>query len=301
GRLVSEAKPASPAELNLRFEESKEMVGWGAQPNLFSRAHEAGFNTGLMGWYHPYCRIIGDDLTVCSFKELNSRPQGKTLPEALLNQIKSLAQTIPFIDTLGIVGEGNLAMFEKSQQRLQEDGLKAYFNMLAEAKELTTNNQLNLVFIHWPVPHSPVIYNRFKNDFQLDKKNSYIDNLALVDRTIGEIRRAMEAAGVWQDTILLITSDHPLKKRVWLSYLGDYSKEDADLINDKGDARIPFVLKLANQKEAITYDSAFNTILTQDLLLALLKGEISDPASVTGWLENKRAIAESPYNYNKKK
>ena len=62
------------------------------------------------------------------------------------------------------------------------------------------------------------------------------------------------------------------------------------------DPRIPFVLKLAGPHEPITYDPAFNTVLTHDLLLALLRGEVSGPQSVVAWLDAHRSIGDSPFN-----
>ena len=63
GRLVTRAQPVSPSEVMLNFEGTTEAVPWSAQPNIFSRSIELGVNTGLVGWYHPYQRIIGKNLT----------------------------------------------------------------------------------------------------------------------------------------------------------------------------------------------------------------------------------------------
>ena len=123
----------------------------------------------------------------------------------------------------------------------------------------------------------------------------YLDNLALVDRTVGELRRAMERAGTWDQTTVVISADHWWRTEMWSR--GPFlTKEDAALSGTKMDHRIPFVVKLAGQQEPVIYDHPFNTVLTHDLLLALLRGEVSSPQTVAAWLDAHRTIGDSPYN-----
>jgi arylsulfatase A-like enzyme len=91
---------------------------------------------------------------------------------------------------------------------------------------------------------------------------------------VGEIRRSMENAGTWDSTTVLFTSDHPYREAMQL--------------DGKSDPRIPYILKLAGQKEGVEYAPQFNTVLTADLLIEVLRGEIADAASVAAWLDRNR-------------
>jgi arylsulfatase A-like enzyme len=102
-----------------------------------------------------------------------------------------------------------------------------------------------------------------------------VDSLALLDRAVGEIRRSMENAGTWEATTVLFTSDHPYR--------------EARQLDGKSDPRIPYILKLASQKEGVEYTQPFNTVLTADLLMDVLRGEITGPASAMAWLDRNRA------------
>jgi hypothetical protein len=73
GRLVASVKSAGPYELLLTFPTQQAAVGWSSQPDIFTAARAAGFNTALVGWYHPYCRVIGDRLTSCLWEPANER------------------------------------------------------------------------------------------------------------------------------------------------------------------------------------------------------------------------------------
>ena len=48
-------------------------------------------------------------------------------------------------------------------------------------------------------------------------------------------------------------------------------------------------MKLAGEKQGAEYQPKFNTVLTADLALAILRGEVSDAASVASWLDRNRS------------
>jgi len=67
GRLISKAEPRGAGELMVTYGDSAAPVPWSRQPNVFSSARELGFNTALVGWNHPYCRVLGSSLSACSW------------------------------------------------------------------------------------------------------------------------------------------------------------------------------------------------------------------------------------------
>jgi len=165
--------------------------------------------------------------------------------------------------------------------------------MLEDAKKTVTSSDFGLTLLHWPIPHPYGIYNRVKKNLAWNEEGSYLDNLELVDRTLGELRSLMETAGIWQNTAVLITSDHAYRINVWKSRM---KSEESAAVAGKEDHRVPFLLKLAGQETAVTYDPPFNTILIHDIILALLHGKISDPDSLITWLDQHRSIGQSPYD-----
>ena len=100
GRLVSGSKPLDADELMVTFAGTKEAVGWSTQPNLFSKAREAGFRSAVVGWYLPYCRMITDTLTSCSWQvtvgPLDDRRM--TVPDCMVAQIQNVMEVTPFAE-----------------------------------------------------------------------------------------------------------------------------------------------------------------------------------------------------------
>lgn len=297
GRFVSGAAAVNPSELMITFEDSQDNVSWGAQPSIFSKAREMGVNTTLVGWYHPYCRIIGESLDSCIYYDVRKRGWG----EVFLSQAAALINTVPFVARSGLLNDSSFGLIKREEGARKQNFLGIYFSMLDDARRLAADPSVGLVLIHWSIPHSPNIYDRASEEFTWNKKVGYLDNLALVDRTVGDIRREMERAGVWENTTLLITSDHSLRGKHLRANFPPVTAESATEAYGKPDPRVPFVLKLSGKTQGVTYDPAFNTVVTHDLLLALLRGEIGSTESVTAWLEKNRSVAESPYKRNRKR
>jgi hypothetical protein len=277
GQLVEEAKQSHANELMLKM--SNGMTGaWSVEDDVFKAARRAGFSTGLNGWYHPYCRVIGDRLDWCSwapiFDETNP-PVARSLPGYASRWFQTAVLKIPLLFRL-------YRTRYDEQYQLEFRGFHRWaFQRTEQQSESLLRADLNLKFLHYPVPHGPGIYDITTGSLTIDSKSTYIDNLVLADRTLGKIRELLEAGGNWDRSIVLVTSDH------WW--------REAPLVNGKRDHRIPFMLKLAGQKSEVEYKHAFNTILTRDLLLKILQGELNSPTEVMTWIDSNSHLGESPF------
>ena len=302
GRMVDAAKEAGPSELAVQFHGSAEKVSWSTQPNIFARARQAGNTTAIVGWYHPYCRIFGKDLTACSWDPLSDVEESVTdklsIKHNMLYQIK---KSFLFLIHRFLSAETVERLAPNPDETRLKYEAKSYLSIMNDTRRAALNPDLNLVFAHLPIPHPPGLYNRERGELTSEGGRSYLDNLALADRALGELRAAMESAGLWDSTTVLISSDHWWRAReIWNPATGEarwkqfWTKEDAMMWDEKGDHRIPFILKLAGQKEGVAYDPAFNTVISQELLLAILRGEVSRPEDAVGWIDKHRLEVPTP-------
>ena len=83
---------------------------------------------------------------------------------------------------------------------LQRRQQKQYFEIRDRAYRAAVDPRLALLMLHLPLPHPYPFYNRRDRSFNLEGNLDYFDNLALADRTIGELRQALEQARMWDDT-----------------------------------------------------------------------------------------------------
>jgi arylsulfatase A-like enzyme len=137
-----------------------------------------------------------------------------------------------------------------------------------------------------PVPHPPYFYDAAtgKNSRAAtpitgifhQTQEGYIDALALTDKIIGELRHAMEQAGVWDSTTLIFSADHPYRHRT-------------ELDGHPVGRRVPYLVKFAGSQKPVSYGAAFSALLTRKLIQAILSGELSRPEEIPPWIDGRRA------------
>jgi len=119
-----------------------------------------------------------------------------SLPLPTLDQLRSLFET------------PNFSVFGQSLCLRQQ--VQNYRDLTNRAIQLAVNPSIYLAFLHLHGPHPPHVFNRLTGGFTLSNSpiRGCTDSLALTDRTLGEIRRAMETTGVWDHSVVLVASDH---------------------------------------------------------------------------------------------
>lgn len=252
GRQVFSVEPTGKAGLRLHFLDEPNQADWPGPPNLFSQARQAGFNTAMVGWFFPYCRLFNEELNRCYSESMDTRVLD--FQPSLATSIGSQLRTL-------------------SPLEVRQRHLDRYLAMQEESRKAVADPKLGLVVLHLAVPHEPAIYLRDRGELTLFNFRSdwYFDNLALADRTLGDLRREMERADLWDQSTVIVTSDHPLR---WYA-----------MLDETVDPRVPFLVKLAGQKQGIVYQGPLHSLIAHDLTLAALRGELSQPEQVTRWLD----------------
>lgn len=268
-RMLSYGTKAPPS-FSVQDPEGLDRVPWRKLDTVFSVARQDGFNTGLVGWYLPYCRMLDTVLTECAWWPMPTQATstGDTYGQKLIGQTRSLLET----DSLSPFGQ---SLATQQKVRLYEAAMEA-------SKRQIDDPGLGLVFLHLPVPHAPHAYDRRTGRFDLKNKplSGYVDSLALADRTLGEFRREMEAHGTWDRTTVIISADHPFRV--------------ATAIDGKPSFLVPFLIRFPKDPHAATFEPRFNTILTADLVIAVLNGQIRDTAQAKAWLQSRSNQVEAP-------
>ena len=253
GRRLS-STVVNGCNLKLNLEDTGGYLDWNAAPSVFSRARSMGINTALVGWYLPYDRLLGGNLNYCSWY---SNPILDPASEATF--LGSMRQQVGSLG--GILHARQL--FIGACKGSLKDGLSAI-----------ADTNLSLVLLHLPPPHDPSVYLPGKKEFSVTippTAASYFNNLALADVELGELRRAIEASKDQDNTWLIVSADHSWRK----------SKQ----YDGRRDYRVPFLVKGPHNGSPMAYSHQFNTLLTGDLILAILRGEVGDQASVARWLD----------------
>ena len=264
GRPVVAVVPVSPNDLELTFADGKTGL-WSTHPNVFSRARVFGYDTAVIGWQLPYPRVLGSSLGVADFRPsvAHEQTRGDTVSQALRNQWGSLVPP--------------LHVRQLFAQRVAELGDLAI--------RTASNGRFGLVMLHLPLPQPPSIYDRATGRLTAwnftGAEAEYLDNLALADRVVGELRRSLERARLLDRTWIVVSSD-----RWWRA---------SRRLDGQVDHRVPFLVRPPDGGRTAHVDGAFNTLSTHDLVLAILRGSISDTDSAATWL--RRYPSAPPKDY----
>ena len=254
GLRISWAIPKSASELALKIADTGKVISWADLPSVFDSARELGINTALVGWYHPYPRVLGRSLNYCSWY-----PCGWYQPVRAPSLVEAMASSLEAL------------LWNFHIRELHADMCRS---MLADSLSLTTNSTYGLVFLHLAPPHSPGVFNPSTGRYtvlNLSKVRGYFDNLVLADRTLGGLRRAMETSGQWDTSWVIVSTDH--------------SWRGSPLYDGKRDLRVPFFVKVPGAAQPTTYSHEINTALTHDLVLAVLRGELTNQQQTVTWLD----------------
>ena len=289
GKIFSRAELVDADTLRVYPEGSNQGANWRDQPNVFKKARAMGKNAEIVGWHHPYCRVLGD-MTVRCTEVPSGHPTAALLRETSVAD-EGIPHAVRFLFRLQL---GNLLdMLHWGYEETSENGRdgyvqrrqqKQYFRIRDLAYAQAADPQIDFLFIHFPLPHLFAIYNREGQNFELNDSLNYADNLALVDRTVGEMRKAMEQAGLWDSTGILITSDHGLRPDLWRGRMG-WTPELEQLTGGRQSESVPFIVKLAGENLGATYERAFSSVVSSDLVLAMLRGDVTTVQSAAAWLD----------------
>ena len=115
----------------------------------------------------------------------------------------------------------------------------------------------------------------------------YFDNLAVVDRVLAEFEDRLERDGRWDDTALVVTSDHSLRTWLWQGE-GAWTEEEERETGGQQSPHVPFVVKFAGRHEPLVYEKPFTIALLYDVVLAMADGEVTNPAELAAWLDANR-------------
>jgi hypothetical protein len=290
GSVISGATPGGPSDLELKTGNSRSK--WSAMDNVFRDAQALSRKTALAGWFHPYCRIFSHELDACFWvpgidPNVNVASFHTGLADTMWAEFERNARKFHTDFRFFL----NLPVRDPDPDLVQQ--VENYRQLVVRAQAYSANPDYGLVFLHLNIPHPYGIYDVATHRLSAKPGSTYLDNLQLADLALGDIRRSMEAAGVWSSTTVMVSSDHWWRTEAWSRDPHWTSAENA-VAPTVPDHRVPFMVKLAGQEQGASYDSAFNTVVTRALVKAIFNGSIQTTSDLTAWMDRNRTFGELP-------
>jgi hypothetical protein len=250
-------------------------------PTVLDDAAALGRRSGIVGWFHPYCRLFAKKLAACHWS-----PSGDVLPGS---RWQAFAPQMPFHQRLFRQiarsvwsAESLVGAAESEFQRARH--LERVTAMHQAAKAMVADPRLQLVILHLSLPHLPGIYDaRAKQPGPISTAD-YVGNLILADQSLGEYRNAIENAGLGDSTALVVTADHVLRS-TWRETA--FWNDAAETLVKQTSGTVPFFVRLPGQTEPAVVSRRFPALLARELTAKILSRELRSPAAVAGYLDRR--------------
>jgi len=251
---------------------------------VFQDAENFGYPTDLVGWYNPYCRMLPAVLERCywtdDYTDSNGLAADGTFESNLLTPVSSmlgrhdtLRHVLDRIFGIEIRGSNSVKLHILDYQNLSKEGDMALLDRSAA-----------LTFLHLPIPHPGGIYDR-KTATLTTGYSTYMDNLALADSYLAQVRSLLEKTGQWDSSTVIVMGDHGWRTSLlWKTLPGWTSDEEKASADGPFDDRPAYIVKLAGQRTNERIDHPFKAIRTRKLVDALMKQEIQTPADLESWV-----------------
>jgi hypothetical protein len=270
GRRIDEIRSTVEGDLSYKDESQHRWVPFDPNATLLALAKQNGWNSGVDGWYIPYCRILNSVPNSCSW-------ESSILATGLYgtSEENSVLVNAAFLPNMFLGKLGNRET-TASSAHMQE-----YRNVMARTSVLIDNDQVQFVYLHLPVPHPPGIYDRVRH--RLRAGGTYLDNLVLADDTLGILLRQIDASPSANVTTLIVSSDHSWRVPLWKP-AQDWTPEEERASGGRFDDRPVLLIHFSGQTSNREVDAMTPELLEHDMVAGMLTGKIKTPENLAGFL-----------------
>lgn len=251
GSAVSGIAIAPQNKLSLRIQDGG-MLRFEERTSLFARLPGGPQSASVLGFYHPYCKML-PTLQACHSTYLGNAGRWfdslAFFSEAVFSTLRHLKWSVQYMP------ESLLYHFDPMY--------RASVNSLTRLDDTLKNPRSALDFIHLNIPHLPNVYvQRLLRQPVGTEQAAYIQNLAGADALLGRILGNLEELAKRQDILLIVSSDHWLRTR------------------SPQPARVPFIAWKVGAAEGMDLSRPFSTVHSGSLALAFLNGTVTSQAEV---------------------
>jgi hypothetical protein len=224
----------------------RRMIPFDEGGSIFGSLAAEGRTASVLGFYHPYCKLF-------SLARCDSWP----FPE---------------------VGELKSALVANIPNGLLEKAIHpAYWDTITSRSLRLLPGYIErddaLTFIHLNCPHLPSSYaDRLLHlPASSDPLVEYSHNLRLADAILGQIIEGLERQAARHDLLLVVSSDHWLRKR-W------YSASETEVSRP-----VPLIMWKVGDSKGIELPAPLSTVHTQAMILDFLHGKIDTQSEIAQW------------------
>jgi len=262
GRRIEKFRSTIGGEFSYWDDKERRWLAYDPDETLFGLAQRNGWQTGVDGWYNPYCQTLAPVLNACY------RDAGIVfvpMEEYGASEEKSA------LENAAALPDQFVAALTHRQKTTAEEHIQAYRNIMARTEGLIDASQLRFVFLHLPVPHPPGIYDRKQR--RLRSGGDYLDNLVLADETLGTLLGEIDASPSAGQTTVIVSSYHSWRTSIWKP-TESWTVEEERASGGKFDDRPVLLIRFPGEDSPEDVRAALPELLEHDVIERMLQGQM---------------------------
>jgi hypothetical protein len=270
GKPIADVRGTPSGWMNYQSQKHGPWQPFDGGRTLFADAQRAGWTTGAIGEYNPYCRVLQDQLDFC-------RMAMPPLPDHFSRDKSTLENVIA-----PLAANWNRARSHGNAQKnaAAEPTVDAMGTVRA-GSDLIGDTGIDLCFVHLPFPHPPGNYNRRTG--KVGPGGSYIDNLALSDKVLGLLLADIAQNDDADRTTVIVSSDHSWRVWLWRFAYG-WSREDEEASrHGQFDPRPVLMVSFPRESSGITDSKPVPLLGMHDLVEGMMSGQIENEQQLEAW------------------
>ncbi len=214
--------------------------------SIFTVPHSEGYFNAIVAVSLPYAHIVGNDVDFISSHSVYKMQGSNFLDRTFYHLLKSfvLYSFRFFPQTAKWAEEAYL-----NREQVRRTAM-IHEQALAVIKNVT---RPTFALFHYTIPHEPFVFDSEgpKDVFRIYEwiPDNYMENLSYLDKIIGEIILTLQQSGKYENSLIVMTSDHS-----W--------RDDPDVLKDESNPKqrhIPLFVKFPGQKRGYQSDDKLNT------------------------------------------
>ena len=243
-----------------------------AGATLLSDADRAGLPPGVSGWFLQYCRLYAAELEACYRTLSFPLPGGYSEDQsAWWNAVAPVRK--PFLRLIGApVAATTPAALHAAD----------FENVLHHAEAMIADQRLGFLLLHLPVPHPTGLYNRRTG--AMGDPGSYVDNLALADRTLGLLIHDIAHTPHAAETTIVVSSDHSWRLPMWRNEQGWTAEDELASRGEAMDLRPVLLVHFPDERGEAEVTDPFPLIRMHAMLRELIDARIGSPEDLRNWV-----------------
>jgi hypothetical protein len=248
----------------------------------FATARQRGLTTGVVGWYNAYCDILAPYLNQCYWSNALRIPavsaqkifwQNFLHPWFLYGTIFIHSRQMSSKNYRELFMEDFMRPMDLDQLLDSDNRIHVYQDLMRHAASILGPSGPDFVFLHLPLPHGPGFYNRKTQQFDTFGHGSYVDNLALTDKTLGQLLAILRQSPQWKNTNVIVCGDHSWRTSLWKGTKYWTSEDEVASHGGVFDSRPLLMVHLAGQTSPATVSGPFPLLRVHDILNDLVAGK----------------------------